>query len=629
MLESIKEIGEALLAEKVEVQRLKGEGTLLVKVIFDVDNRSLDIDLLECRYKGEGGYLDHENVLAEYLWVGNDIGAKPQRRLTTDKVEYLLDPGEKEKKKWAINEIIEEIEAMKCVDSDLLELRDMLSEIVGLFFQTGQSLVPVLEEVLGKKGVKRCSIALYTVSLRKNGIVIDLVKEPGYRKFIRHILYEPESEKWPIVHGRCHVCGKTGKVLSNPAYPEGSMLCMYNVDKLGFMPRLSSDPEMAARAHAVCPECKEKLRLGLNFIERHLRVQIGEAGKQKTGKLNAFLIPKVSGLTREHLEKLARTAKDAFGIVKACKSLEEVERLVSDVSDMFREQGRSMSAYSINILFGRRESSHFAFRYLIQDVPVTRLIEIAGKAAEISNEAKEFIMGNWEIGLDNIYGIFPLRVSQRDVDWKPFVELLNAMLSGTLFPWENIVARALLFARICRYGAEAGYTVKAPRKDADLFMCDGIFKYNLLFRLLREIGVVEIVPDTTSCFVPDAKLEKFLSKQGYTEPQRSLFLLGFLVGQIGVAQYNKGDGRKSILNKVNFEGMSAERVKHLANCVLEGLRNYRLLNSYNEAIYACMKAMLDRNIGNMHNPLDNTFYLLSGYAYATLQKISGGEKEDE
>jgi len=624
MLESIKEIGEAFLGEKVEIQKLKGRGTLLVKVIFDVDSRKLDCELLECRHKGEAGYLDHENVLAEYLWVGNDIGRKPQRRLTTDRAEYLLDPGRGEK--WAIKKVIDEIEAAKWADGDVLKLKDALSEIVNLFFHTKKSLIPELEKILAQKGVEKPNIALYTVSMKKNGVLMDLAKEPGYKKFVRRILYEPESEKWPMFQGICHVCGKTGKVLSNPAYPEGSMLCMYNVDKLGFMPGLSDDPEMVVRAHAVCPECKEKLRLGLNFIERHLQVQIGKAGK-----LNAFLIPKVLGvdLTQKHLERLADAMKGAFDIVKAYKSLEDFDRRMKEISDMFREQGLPMSAYSINILFGRRESSHFAFQYLIQDVPVTRLIEIASKAVEISNEAKEFIMGNWEISLNSVYDIFPLRVSQRDVEWKPFVEFLNAMLSGTLLPWEDIVARAVLFARICRYGAEAGYTVKAPLKNADVFMCEGIFKYNLLFILLREIGVVEAMPGTADFSVPDAKLEQFLSKQGYTEPQRSLFLLGFLVGKIGAAQYDKGDERKSILNKVNFEGMSAERVKHLANYVIEGLRNYRLLNHYNEAIYSCMKAMLDRNIEKMQNPVDNTFYLLSGYSYATLQKISGGEKEDE
>lgn len=615
-------IGELLsVNEEVEVQSIKGKGTLLVKIIFDVDNQRLDCEFLSCRYKQGKILLDDKERLAEYLWIGNDVGMKPQRRLTTDKVEYLLDPSKKNK--WAIKKIIEEIDVMECADVDLQNLKNILNEIIISFFPSGQSLILDLDKLLAQKGVEKSDIALYTVSIRKNGVTLDLVKAEGYRRFIRRILYETESEKWPIVYGRCHVCGKLGRILSNPAYPEGTLLCMYNVDKLGFMPGLSDAPEMTACAHAVCPECKEKLRLGLNFIERQLRVQFGN------GKLNAFIVPTIlgAGLTRKYLEKLTQATKDAFSTIKAYESLKKVEELMREISEIFREQGQSISAYSINILFGYRTSSHFAYQYLIQNVPMTRLIEIAEKAANVSSEASEFIIGEWGMGIDDIYSIFPLRETRKNVEWKPFVELLNAMLSSTLFDWQDVIARAVLFARICKYGAEAGYTVKAPQKNAEIYMCEGIFKYNLLFKLLREIGVVESMNEATlEVCVPDAKLNQFISMQGYTESQRSLFLLGYLIGKIGVAQYNKGDERKSVLNKVNFEGMSAERIKLLANYVLDGLRNYRLLNAYNEEIYSCMKAMLDRHIGKLQDPVDNTFYLLSGYAYATLQAIkSGGE----
>jgi hypothetical protein len=58
--------------------------------------------------------------------------------------------------------------------------------------------------------------------------------------------------------------------------------------------------------------------------------------------------------------------------------------------------------------------------------------------------------------------------------------------------------------------------------------------------------------------------------------------------------------------------------------VLEGMRNYRILDDYNEAIYGCMKELLDRNTGKLHNPIENTFYLLSGYAYITYRTITSG-----
>jgi len=152
-----------------------------------------------------------------------------------------------------------------------------------------------------------------------------------------------------------------------------------------------------------------------------------------------------------------------------------------------------------------------------------------------------------------------------------------------------------------------------------------VFKYNLLLNLLKDIGAVEMEREAKGYFkIPDEDIEATLSSMGYVEWQKALFLLGVLVGRIGIEQYKKGDEKKAVLNKISFEGMSAERVKLLANYVLEGLRNYRVLDSRNEAIYAYMKMMLDRNVGVLRNPIDNVFYILSGYAYATLQAITSG-----
>jgi hypothetical protein len=40
-----------------------------------------------------------------------------------------------------------------------------------------------------------------------------------------------------------------------------------------------------------------------------------------------------------------------------------------------------------------------------------------------------------------------------------------------------------------------------------------------------------------------------------------------------------------------------------------------------------MKTMMDRNLEKLQNPIDNTFYILSGYGYITLQAITaGGDK---
>ncbi|MCQ5363126.1 MAG: type I-B CRISPR-associated protein Cas8b/Csh1 [Candidatus Methanomethylicia archaeon] len=626
MLESIKRIGESISSFEDETSKVKGKGTLLVKIIFDLDAGLLDCDYLECRSKKGNKISERREKLKEYLWKGNDVGNKPQRRLTTDNPEYILNPDRRNK--WVIEQIVAEIDRRGYTDADVLHIRDLLKRIRAQFFPDNQNLMLAFEKILSEKGIKKSEVALYTVSVKESGRIIDLVKEPGYQRFLNDILYETESDEWPMVEGRCHVCGEKKKVLSNPSYPEGSFLIVYNVDKIGFMPELNREPSRVASAHAVCPDCKKKLRLGWNFIDNNLSVMVGGPSLG----LNAYLIPSLvgPGPIAPLLQKLAQEMKEAFGLVNSYKKLEDAENVIKEYSEVRKRKETPVLTYSLNVLFGRRESSHFAFCALIENVPVTRLIEVAEKATTISKEASELIIGDWNLSFEKIFSIFPIRTSRTGPDWRPAVELLSAILNGTSYPKEEIVSRSVLFAKICRYGAEQGYNVSTRNENPEVLLCEGIFKYNLLIRLLSEIGVIGMSPAGSSdVHTPDEKIEGFFSQQGYTEWQRSLFLLGYLVGKIGIAQYKKGDEKKSVLNKVNFEGMHAEKVKYLANYVLEGLRDYRILDAINEQIYAYMKEMMDRNLDKMQNPIDNTFYLLSGYAYSTLQAIkSGGEKNE-
>lgn len=625
MFDALREIGEALLSSGFGFlpERIKGKGTLLARVIFDMDSGELDCD---CSIK-----CDEERA-KEFLWVGNAVGQKPQVVLTTDNPRYILDPSKPGK--WAIGSIINEIDKRGFIDEDIRRLQCILSEVAEKFFLDKKHAYDI-EAVLMQKGHHPREIALFTACVRKDGKVIELVKEPGYRKFLRLMQYAAGSEEYPILLGRCHICGEEKEVLTNPSYPEGTLLCIYNVDKAGFMSELSRKPESMLKTHVVCPDCKERLVLGLRFVEQKLAATIGETSPVK---LKVFLIPRFMG-TKLHygiLQEIAEKIRLAFNVVKAYKSLDEVETLINGLMELESLYGSPFACF-LNLLFGYRVSSHFSFQYLIQDVPAMRLLELAQLSSKISGVAAGIFgegVDRWSIGFEDIFSIFPLRTTRDEIDWKPLVELFNSMLTNTTYLMENIISRAVLFARINRYGAYGGYNIKPPEKGGEeLRLCRGLLKYNLLLKLLGEVGVIEMGLESKvdSVKILDEDIEAFFSAMGYAEWQKALFLLGVLVGKIGIEQYNRGDEKKAVLNKINFEGMSVERVKLLANHVLEGLRNYRALNARNEAIYACMKMMLDRNLEALRNPIDNVFYILSGYAYATLQAITsrGGEKQNE
>lgn len=609
MFESIKTIGEFLLSESqsvfdiapLKVRKTKGKELLLVQIIFDLDNKKLDCDpLFGC----------NEERAKEFLWVGNAKGQKPQLVLTTDNPEYLLNP--EKGNKWAIGQILEEINRRNLKDREIIEFYEILCRIKGTFFAPPKSLVKKLAEILEEK-TRGGQVALYTISVIKNSKKLELVKTQGYQKFLQYVLYETGE----LMKGRCHICGEEKEVLFEPAYPEGSMLCIYNVDKIGFISDLKKSPENLLKTHAVCIDCKRKLRLGLRYIERDLKATIG--------RLNVFVIPTFTGVQKSsEIFMILPKLRDIINIAMVYEELEKVEKILEDYKKHIAMQP---FIYMINMLFGRPESSHFAYQHLVQNVPVTRLIEIEEEFVKLSKKFMKIFSGDsnlWSMNFTEIYRIFPLRVSRGNVEWKNIIELFDAMLSGHSYPTDELVRRAVLLAKIHRYGTYELYNI--PRaENQDLSMCKGLLKHILLLNVLRNMGVVRMKTEILKEIdIPDEEIRNFLKEQKFEEWQAALLLLGVLVGKIGIEQYKKGDETKSVLDKIGFDGTPAERIKVLANYVIKGLRDYKILYTENEKLYGCMKMLLDRNLEKLQNPVDNTFYILSGYAYITMKAITSG-----
>jgi len=616
MIEAIKEIGELLIKKDpknifpiLNEKLKKGEEYRLVKIIFDLDRNEVEVD---------SDYEANEKVEKEYLWVGNSRGNKPQLVLSTDNLEYLLNI--EKGHKWAIGSILDFIEnnALLMNDEEVNSFYEKLKKIKLTFFKVDKSYKKIMNKVeseLKKKVVVKKVRFLYIPLLKERNQTLDLIKTQGYQRFLDTILYENEEKRYSV----CQICGKEEEILLNPDYPEGSFLKIYNVDKAGFLQGVGKDEYSKIGAHVICSDCKRKLLAGLRYVENKLRISTG------LGKLAVFIIPRIYGEGIEYnlLETLKREIDYIFNPPRVLEEIGKVE----EVFENFQIYKGHPLVYSINLLFGYSEQSSFRYNRLIQNIPVTRIFEIRNKMVELSASFSDLFEGKGILSL-NLAGMFPLRrTSEGKVEWKPLIELYDAIFTSKPYPKEEIIKRALLFARINRYGTYELYGMQSiPQSKRDAELCRGILKFNILLLLLSRLGVIDL--ETPSRKSSD-EFEEYLKVQNYQEYEKALFLLGVLVGKIGIEQYKKDDKKKSILNKIDFDGMSAEKVKILTNHIVEALRNYRIL-SENEKLYANMKELLDRNLEKLSKPVDNTFYLLSGYAYITLRAIAhGGEQGNE
>ena len=604
MLDSIMKLGEELLNESPDLflkslvkykEKPKGESTLL-RIVFDMSSKKVELDKL----------VLNRSRCEEYWWIGNTFKAarEPVLRLTSDNPEYLLRSSNGID---GVANVIETFPTELRKSESLEQLHHYLRRIKESFED--------LEKVMDTIDVKA---DLYTVSIRFDGQEKDLVKTEGYKNFLEAVLLRANE----TIKGVCYLCG-SDSILIDPGFPSGSLLKMYALDKKGFLSGISDSDLSKMRTFSLCPQCLKKLLTGGGYIERNLRTSIGD--------LNLYVIPR-SSIPVRRLERFLEFIRDKFDTVKSYKNLMDFDEKLKALSD-YVEYAENEPSYILNLIFGRREQASFSFYYEITEVPVSSLTSLANDFEHFTKELGKIFESEENLGVDfeEIYGIFPLLLRKtkgglRLEGYSPLISLYSALLQRHAYPEGELMRRALLFARIHRYELYGAYNIRQV-KNGDVETCYGMIKFNILLRLLKAYMGIEGQEEHESKTPTEESISKYFELMKYGDWQKALFLIGYLIGEVGRQQYLKGDEKKSILSKINFDGMGMDKVMVLSNQILESLRNYRILN-YNEATYAEMKQLLDSNLDKLNDPVGNVFYILSGYAFSTIKSIKARSQGD-
>lgn len=166
----------------------------------------------------------------------------------------------------------------------------------------------------------------------------------------------------------------------------------------------------------------------------------------------------------------------------------------------------------------------------------------------------------------------------------------------------------------------------------------GILKGIILLRFLEKLSVITggEKMDISQLTISE-EFREFIKDVGYSEEQTSLVLLGKLIYEIGKAQSKNKLISKPILDKINYQGMSLNKLQKLSNEVFEKLKQYKLITSdkssyYLQNIYTDHKTLFDKNINNWNlTSQESVFYILSGYAIGSrpIEKKKDKDKEEE
>lgn len=576
MFASLLRIGEL-------VERRKGKGGLNVQKVKKVRGREECLGVVvfdnlkrEVRLERRALTADAEE---KYAYIGNASANRPQDRLTTNGLHYILGFDRKKKllarKKFAVRTVAEMLHGTRA--------GDLLEEVLSWYSP---------ESYADKLAGLDWNCSLYTVAVvDRSGELVEVATLKEYRD----MLLRPGE----TVEGRCQFCG-SDRVLKNPDYPDGTLLKIFVVDKMGFLPGL--DRSEAVRAHSVCPECRRKLVAGDSYVEQNLVARVGP--------VNIYIIPDMpEDQTEEFLWRLR--PDDEGWIIEGLNMVKERERDVQEIAEYSGIDPR------LTLVAGRREQAKFRVWRVIPEVRYMRFVEVyrafmkAASAVGLSRERYPVFSA--------MYSALP--VGETEGDYRVFIEFLEAVIQGNPLD-EGYVYRTFLSKLRClRYGTCSGLMNESLEEMA--------MEQETLIYMMRDLGVMGSPAGGERQPAAEDDVLAQAERLGLNGGLKGLFLLGVLTAYVGKEQHEKGDSKKSILDKIDFEGMDYGDLIAFSNRLLEALRDYGQLNSYTESLFASALELIKGDAGSLGNPQVNTFHLLLGYSYMTRRFIEHGARARE
>jgi len=655
---------EALLHALVKTSNLTNyQGLVHLKLVPQGERWALEADVQE---------VDPE-ALYQALWLGHAPRNKAQNRVTVARLEYLISqalpalagriddgleegalrqaltraldtiamelPGRQERYRWVWDldalgwsrwEWVpkgrrKELEALKEAPSDTGPSASLWRAYARQY--GAKRAIPVMAAMVeaGLRehlGLDRRANYLYTLHLDGRW----LAREPAYHRLLyRYYLDELFAQARP---GTCYVCGRRKERLTQDT--SRFWLKFYITDKPGFASGFVE--ANFYRNYRLCPECYQVLLAGEAFLRSRLRSRLGTP----VYVVPVFHHPQVQPKGAD-LETWAEYIADRWQASLNLKGWQAFQ----DKLQQYRRYEERKAAFLLDFLFVEDDGRSVKLQYYIRDVPPSRLDEIDRARRQVRRLAQTHLVpvNPWDLGLGVLFYLFP--VGQRGQGRKAFFQFLEALLTQRPVPFRQLIPLFLETASVHRFQKYGAYVHTPPppskaysKQEAALHeMRKFLVQTQLLRNLLSRLNL--LIPlggafmnqarflDEIRHLIPEATWE-YMQALDLSLPQSTLFLLGVLVGE--VAQRQESTGSTPILNKIHFQGMTASKVRRLSNEILEQMRIYKALNPRTKDLFAAMRTLMDQ-AGDLLSPAENTYWVLSGYAFRHLLRF-GKEGQD-
>lgn len=644
MLEGIIQIGQALLKSDdiisnfiEDLQSTKKNKQLnVLKFNFLLDENKLDIDVAEemdehtaHKYSFVGSadgpnapqwYVSSKSSnyhLTETVYNLSNIDFGEELNAKIKKVfkDFYVDFGDelKPKYRYALN-------LNKCgiIDITMDELFKKIKDQVNDEKKLGKKLLEAEKREFEKylkdvKDINPNDIGLYT-------IFIDGEPISNFKKY-RDVVVESKRLKGGKKNtGVCSICGNNKNVTSNMTkmkikyYTTNQIIFASDVTKSNYYKNMQ-----------MCSDCMFKFLAGENYILNNLQTRLAA--------FDVYIIPQFiygEPLDESELNIATKKITNSFNTVKSYEGISKLRNEIDGSLDLRDED----SYFLLNFIFFKSSQQATKIQRLIKDVNPS-IFEKVRHASDKARRDFVNVLGQdykGAITLTSIYYMTPIRTRKGEAtQYRDLLETYDAILTGKKLNKKHLIDNLIECIKIIRF-SKGSYNINPNNEVLEFY----VIRANMYIKFLEYMGCLKEGKglDVSELKVKDS-IKNYIEKLGYDEQETAMFLLGYLIGEIGNAQYKKTDeGNKPILNKLNFNGLDRSKIIRLTKDVFNKLNqekdsNGQKIIQYNEVTFFDMKRLLDKNINDWKlNKDESLFYVLSGYSYATAMPMLKKKEED-
>jgi CRISPR-associated protein Csh1 len=234
-----------------------------------------------------------------------------------------------------------------------------------------------------------------------------------------------------------------------------------------------------------------------------------------------------------------------------------------------------------------------------------------------------------KFNLSSIYGIIPMRKDKE----KKNIALL---LFKTILEKRKVNTQQLFefFSELilCHYYKRySSYTnIRKYGKDYfDTAIRDSVFKYLAFIQVLKKLNLIDMEDydeknsEIESTGNYGGQILQFFEKMDFNIEQKAMFFLGRMLNRVVYMQQGKN---KTVVNKINYNGMDRDDIMRLRIDLFEKAKQY---NETGKIVFD------DSNFGQTFNfdkwnmnPQEAVFFILTGYSYGIVKKIETKNKTD-